>query len=293
MFGYIKPVKCELKVKEYDYYRAAYCGLCNALKQNCGIFSRFVLSYDFVFLALLLSENKIEEKQHKRRCMVCPKGRMCVSSDVYDFVSDFCVILSYLKIEDDIKDNRGIKRLFKAYLPKLLLRRSYKRAEARNLKYVEIAKRLYNELSVLEAKKTPSIDATADKFALMLTSILDNYESESKRIYKEILYHIGRYIYIIDALDDFENDIKSDEYNPIAERYNFREFELSEEIKKRVVLTLQDSHQAVLNAFELLPRSRNESILRNIIELGMNRAIFEAITKEKSNDRSIFSFRRF
>ena len=53
MFGYVKPDKAELLVKEYEFYRATYCGVCRAMKKYTGVLSNVGLSYDSVALALV------------------------------------------------------------------------------------------------------------------------------------------------------------------------------------------------------------------------------------------------
>ena len=52
MFGYVIPRKSELRVREWESYRAYYCGLCKELGREYGFLSRFVLNYDLVLLAL-------------------------------------------------------------------------------------------------------------------------------------------------------------------------------------------------------------------------------------------------
>ena len=54
MLGYVRPVRDELKVKEWKYYRAAYCGVCDAMGRRMGLTARMFLNYDFTFLAMLL-----------------------------------------------------------------------------------------------------------------------------------------------------------------------------------------------------------------------------------------------
>ena len=105
MFGYIQPLKCELKIREYDYYRAAYCGLCNSLRTRCGIKARFIINYDFVFISLLLAYGSEESQEtDKKRCIACPGGRSCIISPYLDRTADISVILTYLKLCDDVKD---------------------------------------------------------------------------------------------------------------------------------------------------------------------------------------------
>ena len=56
MFGYVRPVREELKCRDFDLYKATYCGLCGAMRRRYGWLAPMFLNYDFTFLALLLSE---------------------------------------------------------------------------------------------------------------------------------------------------------------------------------------------------------------------------------------------
>ena len=53
MFGYIRPQKGELLVREFEQYRGVYCGLCKQLGKSYGFAARMTLSYDCTFLGLL------------------------------------------------------------------------------------------------------------------------------------------------------------------------------------------------------------------------------------------------
>ena len=53
LFGYVKPFKPDLRVRELETYKAVYCGLCGQLGEAFGPAARLTLSYDFVFLAML------------------------------------------------------------------------------------------------------------------------------------------------------------------------------------------------------------------------------------------------
>ncbi len=281
MFGYIKPFKPELKMREYEHYRAAYCGLCNALRRRYGFLSRFIVNYDFTFVALVLdTAGKYKSEVKKKRCIACPSGRQCIISEVYDKAADISVILSYLKLCDDVSDTGFFKSIFKSRIPRLLMKPAYTRAEKNNSRYAESAKRLYAELSLLETARVPSIDEPADKFAKMLEAFLDEGD-ENVRILSQMLYHIGRFVYIIDALDDLSEDAKRDEYNPIAERFGVFSGALPEDIHEEVIATLGHSRDAVKLAFDLLDENENTGLIRNIIELGMANSLYLVAKKEK------------
>ena len=74
MFGYVKPVVGDLLVKEHEFYRATYCGICRAMKKYTGKLSNVTLSYDSVFLALLrmLYIDDSDFGCEMRRCIAHP-----------------------------------------------------------------------------------------------------------------------------------------------------------------------------------------------------------------------------
>ncbi len=289
MFGYITPVKCELRLREYEYYRAAYCGMCNALHERCGMMARFVLNYDFVFAALLLSEGVgASESLEKRRCMMCLSGKKCIISEAYGQVADASVVLMYLKLCDDVKDKGFFRSLFSARLPRLLLSKAYRRAKRNFPEFCCKAEELYIELCELENNKSDSIDATSDKFGNILALLALGKDEESKRVLSEIFYHIGRFIYILDALDDFSEDMKRGEYNPIAARYKLSEREIPKEVFDEVLIGLRLSVNAASVASRLLGNSEKSEIIRNITELGMMSAVSRVMKKkEKTNEKSV------
>ena len=55
MFGYVKTATSELRLREWECYRAYYCGLCQSLLKRYGAMGQITLSYDMTFAAMLLS----------------------------------------------------------------------------------------------------------------------------------------------------------------------------------------------------------------------------------------------
>ena len=198
--------------------------------------------------------------------------------------------MTYLKLCDEVSDNKSFKKFFCGIIPRILLNSAYKKATARNPEYSKNAALLYSELCVLESNNVQSIDEPADKFAKMISFVAD-LATCNQRILNEIFYHVGRFVYIIDALDDFEDDFGKGEYNPIVSRYSISSEQAFEHIKKDIIITLEDSRMAVLRAFELLEKTDVSDIIRNIIELGMIAAVDRVIKKEKKNEKSILCVR--
>ncbi len=288
MFGYIKPVAAELKVKEYELYRAVYCGLCAALGRNTTCISRLSLSYDFVFLAVVRMALSSEKgKIEKRRCLTHPTKKRSVLTEAnqLDYCARISSVLTYHKIRDDINDDRGTKRLISyLLLPAASLIR--KRAKMEDSTEEFIRDKL-SCLSHLEKENCASLDRAAEPFGELMAYVCSygfTEGSEKCRIAYEIGRHIGRFIYIIDAIDDLRSDIKSGAYNPFSAMYSDPTSELERNIQVlESALTME--LMGVEAAAELIDFSavpEYGEIIRNIIYLGLPGVISEILNKNSA-----------
>ena len=114
MFGYVKPFKPQMRVCEYETYKAVYCGLCKQLGRTYGPFSRLTLSYDFTFLALL--QMSLQDKPQDfslRRCMLNPlkKAPCCEESGALEFAGGAAMLTLYFKLLDNYNDGGFVQRL--------------------------------------------------------------------------------------------------------------------------------------------------------------------------------------
>lgn len=271
MFGYIRAAKPELRMKEYELYKAVYCSLCRELGKSYGIFSRFTLSYDFTFLALLemaLKENCSGIK--KGRCVFNPlkQCNYCKDSDSFKMPSAAAMIMLYYKLRDNIKDEKGIKKLGYAFILPIFSRAHKKAAE----KYPDIEKTVFGYIeaqNAVEAENCAQIDRAADPTAKALAEILTHCSDDlsQKRILERIGYCLGRYIYILDAACDYSDDIKKNSYNVLRNTVSGQQLGNKEksEISKQLFMCLNEAGKA----FELLDIKRYKSILGNIIYLGL------------------------
>lgn len=264
MFGYIKPVKPELKVRELEYYRGIYCGLCRSMGKHTGGFSRLTLSYDFAFLAavrMVLSD--IKPSFSKCRCMVHPlrKKAMCDDNDALAYCAAAAAVLTECKIRDDISDEKGAKRLA-AKIAHIFARKM--RNKVRSKAPEEAIENALKSLSELEAEHCDSIDETADKFGELLSAVVSyGYEGSKAKIASAIGHSVGRYIYVLDAADDLEDDKKTGSYNPLKYA-SLKPAELS------VAVRLELSRlEAAINLLDFEGKQSLEGIIKNIIYLGM------------------------
>lgn len=275
MFGYVRTVNAELKVKEHDLYRATYCGLCKSMGKCTGQCSRMTLNYDFVFLALVrYAIEPCEVKIKARRCIAHPiKKRDNMERNVIlDYCSGASAILNYQKLNDDLKDEKGAKK-FRAVILRPFVSHARKKAIKKDpsLKELDftIAKKL-DELAEIEASEQTGVDVPASCFGDILGEIMSHgYEGTNRRIAFELGRHVGAWIYVADALDDMREDEKRKRYNPLLRLYGGR-IPTEEELSLIYDATKNKLFSAEA-AFDLIeiddPAIKN--ILSNILYMGI------------------------
>ena len=281
MFGYIRTDTPEMRVRENEYYRAVYCGLCRAQGKCTGQCSRMTLSYDIAFLALLRLSVSGENPEIKRgRCIAHPLKKRAYLSRCksLDYCAYAAAILTHGKIADDLHDERGGKRL-KARLISPITKKMRKKA----LKdYRELDDKIalgLHELSEIESQNLQSVDIPADKFGDILADVLSyGVDGQKGKILKNIGKHIGRWIYIVDAADDIEEDARKNRFNSLICLYG--ENTLSPERKKEISDSLRLELLAAEPAFDLIEYNGNhnvEEIIKNIVYRGMPNAADEIL----------------
>lgn len=293
MFGYIRPVQSELLVREYDLYRAVYCGLCRYSGKHISHFTRFFLNYDFVALALLrLSLSDEKALVCKKRCPYHIKKRRTLCADgSYEFTCAAFAILLYYKAVDDINDSKGFKRLLKK-----IAKPFFTHIKNRVNGYDELEKYIKEQLQKLallekngSVNTDLSIDRVADCFAEIIEKIASyGLDGEKKIIASQCGYHIGRYIYIIDALDDVFDDNDKGNYNPFIVKYGSVQEVMAnvEEIKTTII----DSMNAFSSVYGLSTVGDNQdrvkdydNIIFNICDLGSRAALNKVLLAQQKN----------
>ncbi|MBQ6714300.1 MAG: hypothetical protein IJN15_01985 [Clostridia bacterium] len=279
MFGYIKADKPELKIKEFEAYKAVYCTLCKKLGKNYGFISRLTLSYDFTFLAMLnMSLKDGCPVYEQKRCAFNPlkKCNYCKEAEDLEMPCAAAMILLYYKILDNISDEKGFKKLgFKILKP--IFSGAHKKASKAYPQIEEWVKEYIETQNKLEKRNCDSLDMAADPSALMLSKLftLCSSDQKQKRVLERLGYCLGRYIYILDAVNDLPKDIKTGNYNVFK---NTQENETFDKAKAQLYFCISEAAKA----FELLEIKKYETILGNIIYLGLERNL-----EELKNERSV------
>lgn len=269
MFGYVLPSGEYMSEAAKEQFQGAYCGLCHTLGRHYGLAGRMILNYDMTFLAMLLSEG--QGTLCKKRCALHPmKGRSCACGEAsFDTAAHCSIVLTWWQLQDGIADHGffgGLKYRFAA----LFLRRAYQKAR----KFVPDFDRQTQEhlraLSSLEAEKCPSLDAVADTFAQLLAGAAMEVEGENhRRVLSQLFYHLGRWIYLIDAADDLEKDYRSGSYNPLLYRFHLQTGALTDETRQELSLTLDTSVRTMAAAFELWDFGAYNAVIESAVYHGL------------------------
>lgn len=279
MFGYVTPLKDELKVRELECFKSYYCGLCMHIKRDFGSLPRMVLNYDMTFLALLfdsLSSKHVHTKM--KHCLIHPlkKRPMVLDNLALTYAASMNVSLVYFKLLDDAEDDKSFKGKALATSLKPYQQKFPVEIQKVNTLIEENLKRLY---TLEQNKDFYSIDEICDPFALVVAHIFKLYPyplEEDCQTLRDSLFHfgyaLGKWIYMIDALDDLKKDMAKNKFNPLQVLYNKDALsyeDLLTKIKKTVEFTILNCGYNCMDYLNQLPLHKHKDILTNIIHLGM------------------------
>lgn len=265
MFGYVRADTPYLYIKDDTLYRAMYCGLCKGIAQVCGNGARMGLSYDVTFFSVLLHNIAGQDvKIEKQHCLThCIRSRsMAEPDELSRKLGALNTILVYYKIKDDIDDgDKGRAR-------KLWFARGYQRAKKAYPDIERIVRENMSKQSETEKTQTESIDRAADATAEMIASFSDYaLEEKATRHTRNLFYAIGKWIYLIDALDDYDKDKKKGAYNPFLRafpaesRAALMQSERGEELRFAFHALFSDMRENMANVRFLFNRDLIDNVL--------------------------------
>ena len=276
MFGYVKPVKADLLVKEYEFYKATYCGICRSMKSHTGALSPVTLTYDSVFLALVrmafIPDSELKAKMS--RCLAHPLKKRCmlVDNPAIQYTAEVFAVLTYYKLLDDTKDEKLLRRIGTG-LVKPVSKRAVKLAK--NPELEAIVRDRLSRIDELEKAGCQSVDKPAALFGELLGEMFAGGLSGSDRLVAYSCgYHLGKFIYAADAAEDYDEDKRLGRYNPYVLSYEGKE--LTEENRESIRCALILECRELEGAINLIPFGKKytiESIIRNIIYEGLIKRI--------------------
>ena len=291
MFGYVRVYQPELKMGEFEQYRGVYCSLCKSLGKRYGFFARMTLSYDFTFLAVFhMALQKGCAGFRMGRCALNPlKKRMCCrENEEIAYAADAAVLLLYHKLRDTVADSGLLKGLGARFLL-LFISRAKKKAAAVQPELDRVVTACMEQQAALEKAQTTSIDAAAEPSARMPAAMAAaaGRDDRERLVLDRFGYCLGRWIYLIDAVDDLPDDLEDGSYNPyiLSRRLSPGDGEGMREIREYSLLTLNACLAECAAAYNLLDIHRFDGILRNVLEWGMPAVQRDVLAGKKRKKR--------
>lgn len=273
MFGYIMVNKAEMKFREFDVYHSFYCGICRELKRKYGVSGQIALSYDMTFLAILLTGlyDPVTSRSNCK-CIAHPFERHETRNNVFtEYAADMNVLFAYYKCLDDWEDER---KVWKLLYGKLLTGKKDRLRDVYGEKIRNISLLMQN-FSDVEKTGAGDIDTLGGLFGKVMAEILVVREDEWTENLRRLGFFLGKFIYVCDAYEDIEMDIRKGISNPLKKRYESADFE--EECRTILMMMMSEC----CKEFELLPILDNVEILRNILYSGVW-GRYEAVREKRS-----------
>lgn len=263
MFGYVKVNRAALSEENLQVYQSYYCGLCRYLKSNYGVKGQVFLNYDMTFLILLLTGlYEVEEVEQEFVCRLHPlhkkRGR---ESEIFQYAADMNVILAYYKLMDDWKDDKKLDR----YILATGLVKTCKSIQEKYPRQTEAIRKYIERQSALEDAKESDLDLLSGLTGEMLGELLVWKEDEWQRELRCLGSYLGKFIYVMDAYEDLEEDMKKRRYNPLV-RLKEQEGERFEGLCKQIMTRMMAE---CARSFERLPILMHGELLRNILYSGV------------------------
>ncbi|MDI6893907.1 MAG: DUF5685 family protein [Bacillota bacterium] len=294
VFGYVRPDRAELKVREYQVFRAHYCGLCAALARLGGTTARFTVSYEGAFLGLLLSSLRPDAVTYRRgRCPLPPWRQvpLAVAPCEQRYAAAVNVLLAYHRLGDDVRDSgAGHMRWLGAAGGRLLLGSAARRAAGLFPHQAGVVEQCLADLQAREREGCADLDRAADPFARLLAEVAAGPGDWDPRPgdagaggriregLRHLGYNLGKWVYTADAMADLEADLAAGRYNPVVAVCGGRPASdpgargggaLRERARARVDFLLTQCLARVAEVVELLPLESNRGLIENVVYLGL------------------------
>lgn len=256
MFGYVTADIQDFTPEELETYKGYYCGLCRELKKRHGNISRMALTYDMTFLIVLLSSiYETDDLTGEERCGIHPiKKHNYIINKFTEYAADMTILLTRNKFLDDWNDDRSYGAKFGAFL----FENNYKKISNKYPRQCGVVESCLAELSEVEKKGILIPDVPANIFGRLLAELFIIEEDQYSNALRASMFSLGKFIYIMDAWDDLNEDIKKERYNPLTSMNSVN-------IVDVLSMLLGDCSSYLFT----LPIKKNETILKNIIYKGV------------------------
>ncbi len=288
MFGYVKTDVPNIIVKDLFLYKSMYCGLCKGIGEVCGQKGRFTLNYDLTFLSVLVHNVMGEDvKIEKERCILhtIKKRPIAKVDELTKRIGALNVILAYHKLLDDKLDEK------KGNVSSALIKSSYKKAKKKEPAFDKMVSLMYADLVKLERENIDSVDRIADPFGALMVNIVRELTGEFfSEALESLSYNLGKWIYLIDALDDFDKDRKKKNYNVFNNIYS--DIKDKCELLAKNKLELENLFGSILcditESAKMIDYKFNHELIDNVLNYGLKAQTKRILENKKCEKNTKF-----
>ena len=292
MFGYININKKTLEKGQYGLWHTFLCGICMSLKDNYDNRARLTAGWDVNFLNILLhSVTQLPVTINMAKCASSPlKKRSIMQRDeLTDRLATANLLLFYFNAIDDGKDG---EKTGKRKVAQKVLKKSFDKAiETAPLLHQQL-KNLYEGLLQAEKDDCASIDYVCDFSAKMMTAVTEyvlQRDIKKDEYLYSLCYNVGKWVYVIDALDDLKKDVKSNNYNVLfawlGRRTDADAFVCDN--KEQLEFLFYSTLNKIAESFNDLRLKQYICVLKNVIYESMRlktSEIFDKYNRRNKND---------
>jgi len=270
VFGYVTVDKSEMLMKDYETYKAVYCSLCKQLGKDYSFLSRLILSYDCTFYAVVLLSLKDScDGFCVGRCKFNPLKKcsfLKCDNDELSKAAALSVITAYYKLVDNIADSGFFTRLG-CYAVKPFFSFWRKKARSRYPQIDDAVSLMSQQQSLVEQDTACVVDKAAQPTADMLATVMSlaDVDNDTKTVYRTFGYFLGKWIYLCDAANDYDDDLKHNGFNPYIIAYG----EDAHSHREDINASLNHCLSQIMLSYDFMKPKRFERIIENILLCGL------------------------
>jgi hypothetical protein len=261
MFGYTVPLYSKLTASDLAVYRRYYCEGCHQLRSQFGLLSTTAVNYDMTFNTLILNAvaGDVLDFERTRISPLCVFKKPGADSDLMRNMAAYTVLLTKWELVDDHVDKPSLK----SNMASLALNRAIRKAERLYPEYDDAVGKGFDELRSLEEAGCTDAALMGRTFGGSLTKSLDMIAGDhSGGPLNGLFSDLTAIVYIMDAVDDLDQDYLDGTYNPFLK--DCKDYKNKKAYIDKHVYEITDSMNSVMGSLQSNYSSVRNSMKANV-----------------------------
>ena len=169
------------------------------------------------------------------------------------------LLLAYYKCRDDAQDEGALR----GKIGLRALRRAYRQVRQAHPEVCEKVRDSLNALDEMEKQRCQDIDALCRPAGKMLGACFTWRQDVFAPALERMGAALGRFIYLMDAYEDYDQDVRAGRFNPLTALHQEQDYEA------HMADILNMEMAQCVEAFDYLPIEQDAALLRNILYSGV------------------------